>query len=497
MLNFLTPELDKSMSQSGITILGLGPGRLDLLTREAWQVLSASKNTCYRTNRHPVAESFLSKMGGSSFDHFYEQCETFDEVYHMIVEQVLSSGRSPDGIVYAVPGHPFIAEATTPEIIRCARDEGLPVKVVDGLSFIEPSLTLLEMDIFPQIAFIDALILASRYLPVYQTNYPALIAQLYSAPVASNVKLTLMAVFPDEHPVKLVHNAGTEEALVESIPLFEMDRSPHIGWMTTLYIPPLEEGSTFEEFHEIITHLRSPEGCEWDREQTHNTLRSDLLEEAYEVVTAIDQNDPDAMQEEFGDLLLLILIHCQIAEEEGEFSLPEVLKGIHSKIVRRHPHVFGDVETADVNEIIVNWERVKALERASGGQSDRSLLDGVNISIPALLQALTYQTRAARVGFDWDSIKPVWDKFYEEIEEVKLAEDKSSLESEIGDLFFAAVNLSRWYGIDPESALRQANARFYSRFKVIEITAKLQGRDLSDLSLDEMESIWQSAKKDS
>lgn len=488
--------MDYRMSQSGITILGLGPGRLDLLTREAWHILSISKNTCYRTGLHPVAKTFLSQMSGLSFDHFYEECETFEEVYQRIIEQVLASGRSRDGVVYAVPGHPFIAESTTPTIVQRARDEGVPVKVVEGLSFIEPVLTLLETDIFPQITFLDALVLAGRHVPIFQPNYPALVAQLYSASIASNVKLTLMAAFPDEHPVKLIHNAGTDDPLVESLSLFEIDRSPYIDWMTTLYIPPLGEGTSFEEFHEVISHLRSPDGCEWDREQTHITLRSDLLEEAYEAVTAIDQNEPEAMREEFGDLLLLILMHCQIAEEEGEFTLPDVINGIYTKIIHRHPHVFGDVKTENVNDIIENWERMKAHERASGGQTERGLLDGVNISIPALLQAMKYQTRAARVGFDWDNIKPVWDKFYEELEEVKAAEDKTALESEIGDLIFAVVNLARWYEIDPESALRKANARFYARFKAIETAAQSQGRDLFDLSLDEMEAIWQSAKKD-
>ncbi|HEX9028923.1 MAG TPA: MazG family protein, partial [Anaerolineales bacterium] len=384
-------------STRGITLLGLGPGSPDLLTRQAWQVLETSSEIYLRTRQHPLVASFPASLQVHSFDALYEGADTFESVYQQIVEQVLALGRRPQGVIYAVPGHPFVAEATSPEIARRARLEGLPVRVVEGLSFLEPAFTALGIDPFPHTALVDALELADAHMPPFPPNVPAVIAQLHSQAVASEVKLTLTAVYPDEHPVRLVHAAGTSQELVEALPLFEIDRSPHIGLLTALYLPPLAKETSFEAFQELVAHLRAPNGCPWDREQTHQTLRSDLLEETYEVLDALDRDDPLAMQEEFGDLLLNILLHAQIAEEYGEFKMADMLKGIHTKLVYRHPHVFGDTQIKDAQGVLQNWERLKAAERAANGKAEASLLDGISHALPALAQAEQIQKRAARV----------------------------------------------------------------------------------------------------
>jgi tetrapyrrole methylase family protein/MazG family protein len=482
-------------SSGGITLLGLGPGNPDLLTRQAWRTLEEANEVYLRTRQHPVLSAFPPGVKLHSFDDLYAQAGSFEEVYTRIVEKVLQLGRRPQGVIYAVPGHPFVAEATAPEIARRARQEGLPVRLVEGLSFFEPVVSVIGIDPFPHTVLVDALELASLHVPPFPTSSPAIVAQIYSPEIASDVKLTLMALYPDEHPVTLVHAAGTEHPLVEMLPLYQIDRSEHIGLLTALYLPPLGPESGFEAFLEIIAHLRAPDGCPWDREQTFQSLRPSLLEETYEVLAALDENNPQALEEELGDLLLLIVMLTQIASEEGDFNMAAVLSGIHSKIVRRHPHVFGRLAVNGTQDVLQNWEKLKAQERAANGKSEASLLDGIGKTLPALVQAEQYQKRANHVGFDWTDIEGVWRKVAEELEEVRSAADADARAAEIGDLLFSVVNLARWYQVDAESALRAANLRFRKRFIAIERAARQQGRSLSDLSLDEMEAIWQAAKR--
>ena len=264
-----------------------------------------------------------------------------------------------------------------------------------------------------------------------------------------------------------------------------------------MYLPSLGEGTSFESFAEIVAHLRAPDGCPWDQKQTHQTLRTHLLEEAYETLTAMDENDSAGMREEFGDLLLQIVLNAQIATETDEFSTASVIKGIYDKIVRRHPHVFGDVELNGVDGVLQNWEKIKEKERKDNGvgEKEKGLLDGVPSALPALTQALEYQDRAARVGFDWPEVDGVLDKVREEIEEIKQAQNIDEVTAELGDLFFVLVNLARWRKVDAESALRGTNLKFKKRFGYVEQGAKKQGRNLSDMTLEEMDALWNEAKK--
>jgi tetrapyrrole methylase family protein/MazG family protein len=322
---------------------------------------------------------------------------------------------------------------------------------------------------------------------------PALIAQIYSRVVASEVKSSLDGIYPDDHRVRLVHGAGTEREQVEDLALYEIDRSQKIGLLTSLYLPALANGTSLEALQEIVAHLRAPEGCPWDRQQTHDSLRKHLLEESFEAIAAIDSGDFAHMREEFGDLLLQIMLNAQIASEEGEFSANDVIKGIYDKIIRRHPHVFGDTKIQDVNGVLANWERLKEDER-DHENGEGGLLEGVPLALPALSQAQEYQDRAARVGFDWPEIQGVLDKIAEEIDEVKSAASPDELIGELGDVLFALVNLSRWKDVDAESALRTTNAKFKRRLGFIESAARISHRRLSELSLEEMEALWQKSK---
>jgi tetrapyrrole methylase family protein/MazG family protein len=482
-----------------ITLIGLGPGNPAHLTQEAMQLLQSIPEIYLRTIQHPTVDSFPAQLQVHSFDDLYDSSPSFDYVYAHIVERILELAKRPQGVVYAVPGHPYVAEATCPEIIRRAKLEGIPVRIVEGMSFIEPTFSALGIDPLPHLSIIDALELSFAHVPPFPSDAPALIVQLHSRAVANEVKLTLMEIYPDEHPTRLVHAAGTSQELVEDLPLHAVDQSQNIGLLTSLYLPPLEKGSSFETFHEIIAHLRAPDGCPWDREQDHQSLRNNLLEETYETLVALDADDASHMREEFGDLLLQITLHAQIASEYGEFNIAQVFKGIHDKIIRRHPHVFGDVTVDGVENVLQNWEKLKAAERSEelGDDSTKEMgiLDGVALALPALSQAEEIQSRAARVGFDWPNTHGVVDKINEECHELLGAEDLASRADELGDLLFSVVNLARHFEIDAESALRETNTRFRNRFAHIEQSARLQGKMVSDLSLEEMEVYWQEAKK--
>jgi len=482
------------MKNPGITLLGLGPGSPDLLTREAWQIIESASEIYLRTRQHPTVDGFPDHLVVHTFDQLYEQSESFEAVYTQIVDEIIALGRRAEGVIYAVPGHPFVAESTAPEIFRRAKEEGIPLYVVEGLSFLEPTFTSLGIDPLPLTCVVDALALVNGHHPPFPPDAPALIAQIYDQHIASEVKLSLMNLYPNEHSVRLVHGAGTSDALVEDLPLYEMDRSPHIGLLTTLYLHPIGPHTSFESLQEITAHLRAPEGCPWDQKQTPQTMRPHLMEEAYELLAAIDVEDASKMQEEFGDLLLVLTMLMQITSETG-FSSADVIRDISVKLIHRHPHVFGDLQVDGEEAVLKNWEQLKAVERKANGELEKGLLDGVSIVLPALNQAQEYQGRAARVGFDWPEIQGVIDKVCEEVEEIRAAPDDEARAAEMGDLLFSVVNLARWLNIDAESALRQANDRFRERFTQCEAAARKQERDLGAMSPEELDALWEMAKK--
>jgi tetrapyrrole methylase family protein / MazG family protein len=354
-------------------------------------------------------------------------------------------------------------------------------------SLIAPTFEALCIDPPPKLILLEARTLSSAHVPPYPPDLPALLVGIESRQLALHLKSILLATYPKEHVVYVVSEGKKKEEKLGQLNADDFSEN------TSLFIPPLGEGTSFESFVEIVAHLRAPNGCPWDREQTHESLRKHLLEESYEAISAIDFGDFSDMREEFGDLLLQVVLQSQIANEEGQFNMNQVIQGIHSKIVRRHPHVFGDLKLDGVDGVLANWEKLKEQER--GKKKDgKGLLDGVPVALPALSQAQEYQDRAARVGFDWPEIEGVLEKIAEEIEEVKQASDERELAAEIGDLLFALVNLARWKKVDAESALRETNRKFRQRLAYVEQDAKKQGRDLSALSLDEMESLWQEAK---
>jgi tetrapyrrole methylase family protein/MazG family protein len=477
-----------------ITIVGLGPGDPRLMTREAWQVLAAAREVWLRTQHHIPVEELPPGPAYHSFDELYETCDTFDAVYEAITHRVMSLARRDEGVIYAVPGHPLVGESTVLRILERATAEGIPTRIVAGLSFIEPTLTLLGLDPFERgLQIVDGQLLATQHHPVVNVDLPLLVAQLYSRHLASDVKLTLLNAYPPDHVVVLVSGAGTADTRVRQVPLHELDHSDTFDDRTTLYVPPLPARGSVDALHEVLAHLRSPEGCPWDREQTHQSIRGNLLEETYEVLAAIDAEDMATLREELGDLLMQILFHTQMAAEAGAFTLPQVVNGTIEKLVRRHPHVFGDLDVKDAQEVVRNWEQLKAAERHAAG-TERGPFDGIPVAMPALARSQEIQGRAARLGFDWPTAEGVWEKLQEELAELRAAPEEER-ERELGDVLFVLVNLARWLGVDAESALRAANARFTERFQAMQRLARERGLKLEGMTLEEMDRLWEEVKE--
>jgi MazG family protein len=268
--------------------------------------------------------------------------------------------------------------------------------------------------------------------------------------------------------------------------------------------------ATFDDLVALMSRLRSPEGCPWDREQTYETLAPMLLEEAYEAFEAVEEareGRPLELRDELGDLLFQIVFYAQVARERGEFTIDDVTEAIHTKMVRRHPHVFGDVTVHDNEELLRNWEAMKAEEKRAAGKDkkteDSSLLDGVSTKAPALMEAHQLSTKAARVGFDWQRLEDIFDKLHEEIDELKTAiknhaaetGDSAQVREELGDLLFAVTNIARHLQVEPEAALKSTNRKFRRRFQYIEVKLRERGREPGAATLDEKEAHWQEAKK--
>jgi tetrapyrrole methylase family protein/MazG family protein len=440
-----------------ITILGLGPGDASLLTLEAREILKGAQEIYLRTSHHPTVASLPPHLRLHSFDCLYESEGEFSTIYEKIAAEILQLGQRPEGVVYAVPGHPLVGEETVQRILALSKDRDCEVRIVSGLSFIEAALTSLEIDPLNGLQIVDATVLTERFHPNLDPDLPALVGQLYSRRVGSEVKLTLMNLYPAGHEVTLLRQLGTPETVREALPLHELDHVKDIDHLTTLYVPPLPKASSVSTFHDIVARLRAPGGCPWDREQTHQTLRPHLLEETYEVLQAIDEEDDEALREELGDLMLQIVLHAQIAVEEGSFTLAQVLEAIIEKIVRRHPHVFAGLEVADADEVLRNWQAIKREEKA---EKEDELLWGMPLSLPALTLARRAQERAKREELLTASRDALLTEAQESLARLGEMRDEEEAGEALGHLLFTLTDLARHLGVDAESALRTATVRF-------------------------------------
>jgi tetrapyrrole methylase family protein/MazG family protein len=498
------------MSKSKIIIVGLGPGNPGDLTNEALKVLAESSTIYLRTAKHPTVPFLPTEPHYESFDDIYDRCETFDQVYQTIVKSLLelASKGQKEAVVYAVPGHPLVGEASVLKLLAGAKEAGIETRIVGGLSFIEPVCATLELDPLTQgLVILDATELAERpetYLPREKgfglpVLRPLIISQIYNQRLAGGVKLALMESYPDEHSVTLLRGAGVpgEEGRLD-IPLYELDRHPEwTDHLTCAYLPPLpilEARGSFEQVQYVVARLRGPGGCPWDREQTHKSLKRFLIEETYEVLHAIEEK-PEELAGELGDVLLQVILHAQIAAEEQNFDIAEVMAELATKMIRRHPHVFSDTKVDGAADVIRNWEALKRAERSQKGEVPHSVLDGIPDEMPALLQTQNLQRKAADLGFEWRNYEEILEKLVEEVREIKEAKTYEEQVEEIGDVLAVLVNAARWLKIDAEDALRLSNRKFRRRFMAWEQIVRERNLNPRSMPLPELVQLWQEARQ--
>jgi tetrapyrrole methylase family protein/MazG family protein len=509
-------QLERGQPGHEIIVVGLGPGRWDDLTLEAQRVLDDATHVVVRTLRHPTVDALLARrpdLAVESFDALYEQVENFATLYPLMAERLLAMAAArpaSEPLVYAVPGHPLIAEVSVRALREQAPAAGVAVRIVPGLSFLEPVSDALDLDpLARDTQLVDATQLASlsgsQISGAILPTHPLLIAQAYNRRLLSDVKLALLELYPEDWEVAVVRWAGLPQQVVERVPLVELDRDERADHLTTISVPPLPPLAAArapEGLRYIVQRLRAPDGCPWDREQTHQSLRKYVLEEAYEVADILEawEGTPEQAEhlaEELGDLLLQVYLQAEVADQEDRFHIGDVYQTITEKLIRRHPHVFGDVEVRDAAHVVRNWETIKRGEREARGEEEAatSVLHGIPNSAPALLQAYELGKRAAKVGFDWPRTQDALAKVTEETRELAAADgDQAAREGELGDLLFAIVALARHLKLNPEDALRAANRRFHRRFEAMEARAQREGRALDTLTLEDWFAWWDQAK---
>ena len=476
-----------------ITVVGMGPGSFGLMSMEAWELMQNAPQLVLRTAVHPTADELKKKgIRFSSFDERYESADDFESLYNSIAEELTDRAAEGEELVYAVPGSPLVAERTVVLLREKAEKKHVELKIHPAMSFVEVLYTRLGIDPISGLTIVDAADLERLPLDI---PTGIVITQVYSPMIASEAKLSLMELLPDEFEIIYTHNLGLPDESIRKIPLYELDRQPDIDHLTSVYIPARgkDERFDFAPFTEIMRRLREPGGCPWDREQTPESLRKHILEEAYEVIEAIDKGDKELLCEELGDLLLQIVFQARIAEETGHFSMQDVIDGIADKMIRRHPHIFGDIEASDAAAVMVNWEAIKRREKPERS----SAIDGLPPELPGLMAAAKLQQRAASVGFEWPVIDDAWAKCREEAEELKEAVkngEKAHIEEEMGDLLFACVNLARLLEVPAELAVNKANRKFRSRFSYVEKKVHEHGKRWEDFDVDALISFWEEAK---
>jgi tetrapyrrole methylase family protein/MazG family protein len=478
------------VSRPTVEVVGLGPGDERFVTEHTRGVLASTPHRYLRTARHPSAPLVTEAV---TFDEVYEAADTFADVYATIVDRLVAAADAHGRIVYAVPGSPLVLERTV-ELLR--HDQRIDTVVHPAMSFLDLAWSRLGVDpVEAGVRVVDG----HRFATAAAGEHgPLLIAHTHADWVLSDIKLAVESATGDE-PVVILQRLGTDDESVTHTSWAELDRTIEADHLTSVYVPLLGApvGAELARFHELARVLR--ERCPWDQEQTHRSLVTYLLEEAYEVVEAIEALDPDDpatdehLLEELGDLLYQVEFHAVIAEQEGRFTMADVAHQVHDKLVRRHPHVFGDVDVESSDDVERNWDTIKATEKQR-----TSVFDGVPRGQAALGYAAAVQGRARKVGFDWPDVSGAFPKIDEERRELAEAMDSGDpahVESELGDLLFAVVNVARHLGVEPELALRGSVERFRTRFEAVERLARLRGITLVGADLATLDALWDEVKR--
>lgn len=430
-----------------LTILGLGPGGKQYLTLEALECIKEKKKIFARTMKHPVM-SYLMEIGGvfEGLDYLYEAGQTFEEVYDSIADKIIEMLKT-ESVIYAVPGNPFVAEKTV-ELLLSKVDEK-QIKIIHGASFIDAIITTLHIDPVHGLKIIDGLKIEDSRLDALAD---ALVIQVYDQQAASRVKLSLMSHYEDEHEVWVVRGAGIPgEEVIEKMPLFELDRSSSLDHLTSIYIPRVlpENRKKFvlEDLVAVIDTLRGDEGCPWDKVQTHESLKKALIEETYEVIQTIDDEDLWGLEEELGDLLLQVVFHGQIASEQGYFTTNDVITGIYNKMIRRHPHVFLNDKAEHVEDVLEKWESIKDTENKS---------QEIPKSFPPILRTEKIIKKLKKHGLTQDFFENVENRLLSHMDEMikfNQEEDPEALSMLIGKIIFDLVYVASKVKIDVNTSV--------------------------------------------
>ena len=466
-----------------ITVTGLGPGDLGRVPEPVREImLDPGRALILRTIEHPAAAQLASLREVVTCDDLY-QAGTYAEVYRAIIDRLLAAAEKGP-VVYAVPGSPMVGEFA----VRDLRRLDIDLEVIPGESFVDAVLAHIGYDPLDR----GLQILNGHDLPdPLVLDKPTIIGHLDRPEVLAEVAITVSRVIPEGSTVMMLSGVGAADEVIETASPTDLDPS-RAGNRTSMYLD-LDPGGLIGA---VRTMRRLREECPWDREQTHATLVKNLVEEAYElieVIGALPGGEPNwvayaAVEEELGDVMLQVLFHAAIARQAGAFDIDDVAEVLRQKLVRRHPHVFGEAEAGSAAEVKERWDRIKREER--GGEASDSALDGVPTGMPGLHRASKVQNRAAKVGFDWEEAGAVLDKVVEEIGELGSAMAGSGdVGSELGDLLFSVVNLARHLGVDTELALQQATDRFIGRFRRMEAEGPLAGLDMETLN-----QRWERAK---
>lgn len=489
-----------------LIVLGLGL-RTDDIPPGNMAAIKEAKQLVLQTERCDGAQALRDKeIPFCTLDELYERAEDFDIFRQEAARFILMKmqGASEGDLCFAVPGSPE-GLPLLGEIRRQAAKAGVPVIVRPAVGYAEAALAFHMGEAgYEEMA---GRCYANALPPRFDTGRPLCVLEIDNLLLAGELKLALLDMYPATLRVYLYHccDGRMEE---REIKLEELDRQGLEGYdhSSTLLLPaiPFEEKERYsvEDLYQVLLRLREPGGCPWDREQTHQSLRGALLEEAYEVADAIDSEDDDALCEELGDLLLQIFFHTMIGEEQGAFGYHDVSSGISQKMIHRHPHVFGGAALENSAEVLNRWEEIKRKEKQQRAVADT--LEAVPRAFPALMRAAKLQKRAANVGFDWKTIEGALAKTTEEREEwlaewrrKKAGENVDGrLELEMGDWLFSLVNVARMAGIDSEQSLQRSNDKFMKRFTAMETAIQADGGNLEEMDLDAMDEYWERVKKD-
>jgi tetrapyrrole methylase family protein / MazG family protein len=476
-----------------IVVVGLGPGGASHVTTETLATIERINHRHLRTSIHPSAHLVPDAV---SHDDLYETADTFDEVYIEIANRLTAATSEYGEVLYAVPGSPLVLERTVRYLREQAAAGTIELDVLPAMSFLDVAWARLGIDpVEAGVRLVDGHEFTTA---AAGERGPMLVAHTHANWVLNEIKLAVENAEGDE-PVTILHALGTNAELIVETTWAQLDQTIEADHLTSIYIPQLAVpvGQGYVRFHELTRRLR--EQCPWDIEQTHETLIPFLLEETYEVVDALHALDPDEpssdddLIEELGDLLFQIEFHATIAEQEGRFTIADVTQGIHDKLVRRHPHVFGDIVADDASTVLENWDEIKKAEKGR-----TSIFEGIPRSLPSLAYAQKVGRKASKVGFDWPDVAGAFPKIIEETAELAeaMAEtNAAATELELGDLLFAVVNVARHLKIDAELALRAATDKFRARFEGVEALAASRSIDLKAADLVTLDALWDEVKR--